>query len=158
MQTGRSDGPPLPIVLHHIQPSLERIEFCDWTSGFDEALVEKLCSECPRLRYISPEYLGDEISPNDLSTLFRNRSFRSVELGLEYDALNAKVFGVLSQMEDLRELSIMSTLFKFQFRLSTIEFSKEGSDSLVARIWEDMHCHIGSEFYHLIQGPLRTRS
>jgi len=24
MQTGRSDGPPLPIVLHHIQPSFER--------------------------------------------------------------------------------------------------------------------------------------
>ncbi|KAI5235390.1 hypothetical protein E4T42_09715 [Aureobasidium subglaciale] len=139
----------MAILKRWLVPSIESVNFWDWSTGFDKSFLKTLGSQCPHLRSIALERVNSGISSQDLNNFFRNSSLESIRLYLEgmpneKVLVNDELLSTLSELvlsklgptgfQDLRKVHLMlerpavETAFKIFKNASKVSFNIASRD------------------------------
>ncbi|KAI5235209.1 hypothetical protein E4T43_09426 [Aureobasidium subglaciale] len=112
-QLGYRGGPTIATLKQWLVPSIESVNFRDWSTGFDKSFLQTLKTQCPRLRSIALERVKSGISSQDLNSFFRNSSLENIRLYMEgmpneKVLVNDELLSTLSELKGLKSLNVIS--------------------------------------------------
>ncbi|KAI5272110.1 hypothetical protein E4T47_04605 [Aureobasidium subglaciale] len=112
-QLGYRGGPTMATLKQWLVPSIESVNFRDWSTGFDKSFLQTLKTQCPRLRSIALERVKSGISSQDLNNFFRNSSLENIRLYMEgmpneKVLVNDELLSTLSELKGLKLLNVIS--------------------------------------------------